>query len=78
MTGLDLVKFLRPLLPFSRIQNHLTDCAGYEVLDRAFHPYLMPLRKRHVLGFEPLPRGAHANSLIHPVFKRVPTSMGTE
>ena len=50
MSALTLVKVLRPILPGSRLQQHLTDCAAYEVLIRAFKPYLPPLRFGQVFG----------------------------
>jgi hypothetical protein len=70
---LTLIKILRPLLPGYRMQAHLTECAAYEVIDRLLAPYLPPLRKRHVLGIERLPRrneGAHV--FLHPTLKQRP------
>jgi hypothetical protein len=55
MEALTLVKILRPILPGRKMQAHLTDCAAYEVLDRAFQPCLPPLTLRQVLGLEPMP-----------------------
>ena len=36
MSALALIRILRFVLPGGRMQQHLTDCAAYEVLDRAF------------------------------------------
>jgi hypothetical protein len=56
LDALTLIKVLRPILPGRRLQDHLTDCAAYEVLTRGFKPYLPPLRFGQVLGLTPLPR----------------------
>lgn len=40
---------------YHRLQQHLTDCAAYEILDRGLKPWLPPLTHRHVLGLDPLP-----------------------
>ena len=55
MKPLTLIKILRPILPGSALQRHLTDCAAYELVDRALAPWLPKLRRRHVLGLRRLP-----------------------
>jgi hypothetical protein len=75
MKAITLIKILRPIFPNHRMQRHLTACAAYEVLDRAFEPYLPALRKRHVLGLAPLPRRADTNIIAHPMLKRVHASV---
>lgn len=72
LSPLTLIKILRPLLISPRLQRHLTDCAAYEVLDRAFAPWLPPLLKRHVLGFTPRPKfTSRPEKLAHLVGKTV-------
>jgi hypothetical protein len=56
MSALTLIRLLRPLLRGRKLQSHLDDCAAYEVLIRAFKPYLPPLRPVHVFGLAALPR----------------------
>ena len=70
--ALTLIKLLRLLSPWRRLQSHLTQCAGYEVLDRAFAPWLPPLRKRHVLGLVALPDAdRNAKKLVHLVTETI-------
>ena len=70
--ALTLIKILRHILPGQRAQKHLTDCAAYEVLIRAFKPYLPPLRLSHVFGFSALPdRGVNSQVFVHPVSERI-------
>lgn len=69
MSALTLIKIFRPIFPSYRLQKHLSNCALYEVLDRRLHPWLPPLRKRHVLGFERLPAHTSAQILIYPTLK---------
>lgn len=71
MTPLTLIRMLRPILPGRRLQRHLTDCAAYEVLDRAFSPWLPPLRKRHVLGLRPRPSVVQPEKLVHLVSETI-------
>src|SRR5580704_19167114 len=72
MSALALIRLLRPVLPGARLQQHLTDCAAYEVLVRPFEPELPPLTKRHVLGLRPPPLARrHSAVVIHPDFNRV-------
>ena len=67
---LTLINFLRPFLPGYRLQTHLTECAAYEVIDRALSPYLPRLRNRHVLGLQSLPRrNKGAQIFLHPSLK---------
>ncbi len=63
---LTLIKILRPLLPGQRLQQHLTDCAAYEVLSRARAPWLPPLGKRHIVGLARLPSRTAAKVLVFP------------
>ncbi|HTW36648.1 MAG TPA: hypothetical protein VMD53_18670, partial [Rhizomicrobium sp.] len=76
--ALTLIKILRPILPGRRLQKHLTDCAAYEVLIRAFEPYHPPLRLGHVLGLAPLPRRGGAKILMYPALQRVNRTVFTD
>ena len=68
---LTIAKILRPILPWYRFQLHLTECEAYEVIDRVLTPYLPPLRRRHVLGIDPLPRrDKGAQIFVHPALKQ--------
>lgn len=72
MSALGLIRLLRPVLPGYRLQQHLTDCAAYELVDRALAPWLPRLSKRHVLGLRPLPEPERRNAeLLDPVRERI-------
>jgi hypothetical protein len=77
ISPLLLIRILRPILRGYRLQKHLTDCALYEIVDRALSPYLAPLTWRHVIGLMPLPPIDDPNILTHPRFKRIDGTVGT-
>lgn len=55
MSAMAMIRFLRAILPGHTLQQHLTDCAAYELVDRGLAPWLPRLTAHHVLGLRRLP-----------------------
>jgi hypothetical protein len=64
MLALATIRLLRPILPGHALQQHLTDCAAYELVDRGSAPWLPRLTVKHVLGLRPLPAPDHRHTVF--------------